>query len=148
MTASSSLPNCCGVTGRGFLWPRTWMRFARLGLTPVEFQRLLDEIREMLERWQTVSALARTILAGDLARAERLIRQAVAQEKLGPAADPLEIALYSRISTRLALGTVEQELERFRAAPLEGPGDSDARKRISRYVDRRLQDLSRMLRDI
>ncbi|OGQ83445.1 MAG: hypothetical protein A3G40_04335 [Deltaproteobacteria bacterium RIFCSPLOWO2_12_FULL_57_22] len=121
---------------------------AQLGLTPVEFQRLLDEIREMLERWQTVSALARAILAGDLARAERLIRQAVAQEKLGPAADPLEIALYSRISTRLALGTVEQELERFRAAALEGPGDSDARKRISRYVDRRLQDLSRMLRDI
>lgn len=120
----------------------------RLGLTPQQYQHLLEEVRRLLERRQNLSPLARALLAGDLAQAERLIRQAIAQEELGQAGGQIGVALYLRLAGRLALTTVEEELGSFREITLAEPGDGDKRERLSRYVERRLQDLSRMVRDL
>lgn len=121
---------------------------AQLGLTPQEFQKLLEGIRRILEGREELSPLARAILAGDLAQAERLIREATSEENLGESGERAEVSLYLRIAAHLQLDRLEQELERFRAAALEAVGDKEARERISHYLDRRLEDLSRMVRDI
>lgn len=121
---------------------------AQLGLTPQEFQKLLEEIRRILEGREDLSPLARAILAGDLAQAERLIREATSEENLGESGERAEVSLYLRIAAHLQLDRLEQELERFRAAALEAVGHKEAREPISRYLDRRLEDLSRMVRDI
>ncbi|MFQ5902374.1 MAG: VWA domain-containing protein, partial [Candidatus Binatia bacterium] len=62
--------------------------------------------------------------------------------------DRMQMVLYSRIAARLELCRVEQELENFRAVALELGAEGEALERISPYVDRRLQDLAQMIRDI
>lgn len=121
---------------------------SQLGLTPLEFQQLLEEIRRMLEGRADLSPLARAILAGDLAKVEKLIREAASQENLREAGERAELSLYLRITAHLQLDRLEQELERFRALALEAVGDNEGRERMSRYIDRRLEDLSRMVRDV
>lgn len=120
----------------------------QLGLTPIEYQRLLEEIRRMLEHRQDLSPLARALLAGDLARAEQLIRLAIAREELGEAEGQIAVSLYVRLAGRLALATVEDELASFREAALARGDRGDPREHLSRYLEHRLQDLSRMVRDL
>jgi uncharacterized protein len=120
---------------------------SQLGLAPRQYQELLEEIRRMLERWQELSPLARALLAGDLVQAERLIRDAIAQEDLGRAAGQIGISLYLRLSGGLNLAGVEEELGQFLNRARAETGGEGSRY-YSRYVQRRLQDLSRMVREI
>ncbi|MBI2360092.1 MAG: VWA domain-containing protein [Deltaproteobacteria bacterium] len=120
----------------------------QLGLTPQQYQELLEEIRRMLQRQPNLTPLARALLAGDLTQAERLIRQAIEREELEQAGGQIAVALYLRLAGRLALGTVEEELGSFREMALAGLDDPGHRQRLSRYLERRLQDLSRMVRDL
>lgn len=120
---------------------------SQLGLAPDQYQELLEEIRRMLHRWQELSPLAKALLAGDLAQAERLIRDAIAREDPARTGGQIGMSLYLRLSGRLNLAGVEDALGRFLdRARAEAGGESS--RLYSRYVQRRLQDLSRMVREI
>jgi len=123
---------------------------AQMGLTPRQYQGLLEQLRDHLDRLDgEISPLARALLAGDMGQVERLLRQAAAAEgNLGQAADRMRITAYSRLAARLELGQVEMELEGFKTMVLGSGLKDEIREKISRYVDQRLQDLSRMIRDL
>jgi len=123
---------------------------AQMGLTPRQYQGLLEQLRDHLDRLDgEISPLARALLAGDMGQVERLLRQAAAAEgNLGQAADRMRITAYSRLAARLELGQVEMELEGFKTMMLGSGLKDEIREKISRYVDQRLQDLSRMIRDL
>ena len=123
---------------------------AQMGLSPQQYQALLEQIRKLLDRLDgEISPLARALLAGDTGQVERLLREAAAAEgDLGQTADRIRITAYTRMAARLQLGQVEKELEAFKAmVPGSGAGD-ETLQMIFRYVDQRLQDLSRVIREL
>jgi len=123
---------------------------AQMGLSPREFQELLEEIREFLDRFQeNLSALARALLSGDTALVERLLREAGLRESIDQIRYGAEIGAYfQRVALQLGLDTVREDMEGFKArAALMGLSD-EALERIAQYADRRLQDLVRMIREI
>ncbi|MBI2209529.1 MAG: VWA domain-containing protein [Deltaproteobacteria bacterium] len=122
----------------------------QLGLSPRQFQALLEEIRDLLERSEgEISSLARALISGDMGQVERLVRAAAAAEgNLGNSADSLRMTAYSRMAGRLGLDALERQLEEFHAA-LPGSGaDTETIEKISRYLEQRLRDLGRMVRDL
>jgi len=122
----------------------------QLGLSPRRFQALLEQIRDLLERSEgELSSLARALISGDTGQVERLVRAAAAAEgNLGNSADSLRMTAYSRMTGRLGLGRLERELEEFRAALAGSGADSEAIEKISRYLEQRLRDLGRMVREL
>lgn len=123
---------------------------AQMGWSPEQLQEFLEQVRDLLEGWQgELSSLARALLSGDMGRVEKILREAAAAEgDLGALADSLRMTAFSRVALRLGLGTLEKELEEFQAR-LGGQGmDEETQERISRYIDQRLRDLSRMVRDL
>ncbi len=123
---------------------------AEMGLSPRQFQALLEQIGSFLDRLDgEISALARALLSGEMAQLERLLREAAAAEgNLGQSADSVRITAYSRMATRLGLGELAKEMEAFKATLLEFGADEETLESISRYADQRLQELSRMIRDL
>lgn len=123
---------------------------SQMGLTPQQFQALLEEIRGVLDRMQGgLSPLTRALLSGDMGQVERLLREAAAAEgNLGQTGDRLRMTAYSRLVARLGLGALEEEMEEFRAALLGSGAGVETLETISRYVDHRLRDLGRMIRDL
>ena len=127
---------------------RQWM--SQMGLAPRQFQALLEQVRRLLDRPDgEISPLAQALLAGDMAQVERLLRAAAAADgKLGQSADRLRMTAFSRLAGRLGLSALEQELENFKSM-LPGSGaDAETADRILRYVEHRLQELGRMIRDL
>ena len=127
---------------------RKWM--AQMGLTPQQFQALLEQARRLLARLDgEMSSLAQALLSGDMAQVERLLREAAETDgKLGQSADRLRMTAFSRLAASLGLEALEKELEDFKSM-LPGLGaDAETLERISRYVDHRLRELSRMIRDL
>ncbi|TAK01991.1 hypothetical protein EPO44_08680, partial [bacterium] len=127
---------------------RQWM--SQMGLAPRQFQALLEQVRRLLDRSDgEISPLAQALLAGDMAQVERLLRAAAAADgKLGQSADRLRMTAFSRLAGRLGLSALEQELEDFKSM-LSGSGaDAETAERILRYVEHRLQELGRMIRDL
>jgi uncharacterized protein len=121
---------------------------AEMSLTPAEFQKMLDEIRNLMTNME-MSELARALLSGDLGQMERLLRDAAAKEMLSGIERDLRMTPYSRITARLDLESVHAELERFRAALASHEGDADDRReRLFQYLDQRLKGLHRLLREM
>jgi uncharacterized protein with von Willebrand factor type A (vWA) domain len=122
----------------------------QLGLSPRQFQELLEQIGEFLERaGEELSALARALIAGDMAQVERLLREAAAVEgNLGNGADSLRMTAYSRIAGRLGLGTLGLELESFRDALAGWGADSETAGIMARYLEERLRELETILREL
>lgn len=122
----------------------------QLGLSPRQFQALLEQIRDFLERSEgELSSLAQALISGDMAQVERLLRAAAAAEgNIGNRADNFRIAAYSRMAARLGLGELERDLEEFRAALLGSGADTETIEKISHYLDQRLRDLGRMVREL
>jgi len=120
------------------------------GLSPKAFQELLEQIRRLLNRrHEEFSPLARALLAGEMAQVERLLRAAGQEERLDRIREGLQIGIYvQRMAARLELEGLRQELERFMAMAREEGGDAETLEKILRYVDRRLQDLNRMIRNL
>ncbi len=122
----------------------------QLGLSPRQFQGLLERIRDFLERSESeLSSLARALITGDMGQVERFLRAAAAAEgNIGSNADSLRMTAYSRMAARLGLGELEREVEEFRAALAASGADSETVEKISRYLDQRLRDLGRMVREL
>lgn len=123
---------------------------AKLGLTPREFQDLLEQMQRLLDQLGgDISDLARALLFGDMGQVERLLRTAAAQEGLALIEDRFQAGAYLRsLTARLGFARLPQEFERF-LVMLEQLGvDAATRARTARYADERLAQLSAIIQDL
>ncbi|MBI4526192.1 MAG: VWA domain-containing protein [Deltaproteobacteria bacterium] len=122
----------------------------QMGLSVLELQRFLDEIRNWLNRAENeLSPLARALLSGDKGRLERLLRDALRRARFGRLQEgPQAGGLSHRIAATIAFGALEEELEDLKKS-LEGLGmDPEALAKLSRYVELKLKELSQSIQNL
>jgi uncharacterized protein len=122
----------------------------QLGLSPKEFWKWLEEVRDLLERWnKNLSPLARALLSGDMGQLERLLRNAKTTSENDPDEEKMSVGAYAqRMVAALDLDRVGQEMEDFMAWAGAGNADAQALERLSRYLDERLKALSQLIREL
>jgi hypothetical protein len=119
---------------------------AALDLDDPAFQRLLDDLdRLMAEAGIELSALARALLGADAGTLERLLREAAERAGLGDIQHGFQEGRFAHgVASALGIGGVMTEFAQLRAA-LAGLAPADAR-RAEAYLDRRLQDLTDLVK--
>jgi uncharacterized protein len=123
-----------------------------LGLSPSQYQKMLDQIRRLLNQMDgDLSELTRAVLTGDRGELERLLRQSARQELENGGLEGFRFTPYMRLGGRLELDRVQSEFDRFKALlqTLDESGQSgDEMRAIMRYLEERLRDLNRLLREV
>jgi uncharacterized protein with von Willebrand factor type A (vWA) domain len=119
-----------------------------LGLTPQEFQRMLEQVERLLEKMEgELSQVTRALLTGNRGELERLLREAAAQEADSAYPEGFRLTPYTKMAARLRLDRVQSEVERFKSMlQMLGKNGEDL-TRVLRYLDERLRDLNRLLRE-
>ncbi len=119
------------------------------GLTPEQFQELLEQIQRLLKEMEgDLSELTKALLTGNRGELERLLREAARQEAESGSADGLRFTPFTRLGARLELDRVQSEIERFKGM-LEMLGrNGEDFENVLRYLDERMRDLNRLLREI
>lgn len=121
----------------------------QLGLTPQEFQKLLEQVEKFLKQMDgELSDLTRALLRGDRGELERLLRQAVAGEAQEGPPEGFRFTPFTRMASRLELDKLQDEIEglKLRLQMLAEHGEDAAA--VIRYLDQRLKDLYRTLREL
>ena len=120
-----------------------------LGLTPEQFQEMLEQIQRLLKEMAgDLSELTKALLQGNRGELERLLREAAHQEVPTGTPDGFRLTPYTRMAARLQLDRVQSEIEGFRGMlQMLGENGEDLRN-VLRYLDERLKDLNRLLREI
>ena len=120
-----------------------------LGLTPEQFQEMLEQIQRLLKKMEgDLSELTRALLNNNRGELERLLRDAVEQEMQNGTPDSFRFTPYTRMSARLQLDRVQSEIERFKGM-LQMLGETgEDLQNVMRYLDERMRDLNRLLREL
>jgi uncharacterized protein with von Willebrand factor type A (vWA) domain len=120
-----------------------------LGLTPQQFQHMLEQIQRLLKNMEgDLSELTRALLTGNHSELERLLREAASQEAEAGSLDSFRLTPYTRMAGRLQLDRVRTEVEGFKAMlQMLAEGGEDLRN-VMRYLDERMRDLDRLLREL
>ncbi len=120
-----------------------------LGLTPKEFQELLEQIQRLLKTMEgELSELTRALLTDNRAELERLLREAASQEAESIYPETFRLTPYTRMAARLDFSRVQSEIERFKGMlQMLGENGEDLRN-VIRYLDERMRDLNRLLREV
>jgi len=120
-----------------------------LGLTPEQFQQMLEQIQRLLKNMEgDLSELTRALLTGNRGELERLLREAASQEAEAGSLDSFRLTPYTRMAGRLQLDRVRTEVEGFKAMlQMLAEGGEDLQN-VMRYLDERMRDLNRLLREI
>lgn len=120
-----------------------------LGLTPEQFQEMLEQIQRLVKKMEgDLSELTRALLNNNRGELERQLRQAMQQEMELGTPDSFRFTPYTRMSARLQLDRVQSEIERFRGMlQMLGENGEDLQN-VLRYLDERMRDLNRLLREI
>jgi uncharacterized protein with von Willebrand factor type A (vWA) domain len=120
-----------------------------LGLTPEQFQQMLEQIQRLLKTMEgDLSQLTRALLTGNRGELERLLREAASQEAEAGSLDSFRLTPYTRMAGRLQLDRVRTEVEGFKAMlQMLAEGGEDLQN-VMRYLDERMRDLNRLLREI
>lgn len=119
-----------------------------LGLSPEQYQRMLEHIQQRLRQMEgDLSELTKALLTANRAELERLFRDAARQELDSGGLDGFRFTPYMRLGARLELERVQSEIERFKALLQMLGENGDDLKNIMRYLDERLRDLNRLLRE-
>jgi uncharacterized protein with von Willebrand factor type A (vWA) domain len=120
-----------------------------LGLTPKQLQEMLDQIQRLLKKMEgDLSELTRALLNNDRGEIERLLRESMQQEIDRGTPDGFRLTPYTRMAARLQLDRVQSEIERFKGMlQMLGENGEDLRN-VLRYLDERMRDLNRLLREI
>jgi uncharacterized protein with von Willebrand factor type A (vWA) domain len=122
---------------------------AQLGLTPEQFQQLLERVQELLKQMEgELSELARALLSGDNPELERLLREAVVNEAGQGSPESFRFIPFTRMAARLQTDRLQEEIDRFKARLHLLGSDSDEVQNTVRYLDQRLKDLYQMIREI
>jgi len=120
----------------------------KLGLSPEQYQRMLDHIQQLLRQMEgDLSELTKALLTANRAELERLFREAARQELDSGGLDGFRFTPYMRLGARLDLERVQNEIERFKGLLQLLGENGDDLKNIMRYLDERLRDLNRLLRE-
>jgi uncharacterized protein len=124
-----------------------------LGLSPEQYQEMLDQIQQLLKRMEgDLSELTKALLTGNRGELERLFREAASQELETGKLDGFRFTPYMRLGARLELDQVQKEIEHVKGLLrllLGKNGQNDeAMQNIMRYLDERLRDLNRLLREV
>lgn len=120
-----------------------------LGLTPQQFQELLEQVQRLVKKMEgELSELSRALLTGNRAELERLLREAANQEAESDYSETFRLTPYTRMAARLQMSRVQSEIERFRGLlEMLGENGEDLRN-VVRYIDERMRDLNRLLREV
>ena len=120
-----------------------------LGLTPEQFQHMLEQIQRLLKQMEgDLSELTRALLSGNHGELERLLRDAASQEAEAGSLDSFRLTPYTRMAGRLQLDRVRTEVEGFKAMlQMLAEGGEDLQN-VMRYLDERMRDLNRLLREL
>src|SRR6266576_4929747 len=120
-----------------------------LGLSPEQFQQMLEQIQRLLKEMEgDLSALTRALRNNARGALERLLRDATQQEMDQGTPDSFRLTPYTRMAARLQLDRVQSELERFKGMlQMLGENGEDL-KTVLRYLGERMRDLNRLLREI
>ena len=120
-----------------------------LGLSPEQFQQMLEQIEKLLKEMAgDLSELTRALLENNRGELEKLLREAMQQEMEGGTPDSLRHTPYTRMMMRLELDRVQSEIERFKGMlRMLGEAGEDLQN-VMRYLDERMRDLNRLLREI
>ncbi|HEY7168598.1 MAG TPA: VWA domain-containing protein [Candidatus Binatia bacterium] len=120
-----------------------------LELTPEQFQEMLEQIQRFLKQMEgELSELSKALLTGDRGELERLLREAVNQESQETPPENFRLTPYTRMASRLRLDRVQSEIERFKAMLQMLAGTGEDLRNVMRYLDERLRDLNRLVREI
>ncbi|HXV80168.1 MAG TPA: VWA domain-containing protein [Candidatus Binatia bacterium] len=120
-----------------------------LGLTPERFQQMLEQIEMLLNEMEgDLSELTRALLTGNRGELERLLREAASQEADSGFPDSFRLTPYTRMAGRLQLERVRSEVERFKAMLQMLAESGEDLQNVLRYLDERLRDLNRLLREM
>src|SRR5262252_4340111 len=120
-----------------------------LGLTPEQFQKMLEQIQRFLKEMQgDFSELTRALLTGNQGELERLLREAASQEATEGQPEGFRFTPYTRMAARLQLDRVQSEIERFKAMLQMLAENGEDLQNAMRYLDERLRDLNRLLREV
>ena len=120
-----------------------------LGLTPEQFQEMLEQIQKLMKEMEgDLSELTKALLQNNRGELERLLRQAMEQEMQNGTPESLRHTPYTRMMMRLQLDRVQSEIERFKGM-LQMLGETgEDLQNVMRYLDERMRDLNRLLREI
>ena len=120
-----------------------------LGLSPEQFQEMLEQIQRLLKEMEgDLSQLTRALLNNNRGELERLLRDAIQQEMEQGTPDSFRSTPFTRMAARLQLDRVQSEVERFKGIlQMLGENGEDLQK-VLRYLDERMRDLNRLLREI
>ncbi len=122
---------------------------AELGLSPAEFQQMLERIERLLKEMEgEISELTRALLTANHGELERLLREAAQGEAKSGFNDALRFTPYTRMGARLGLARVQSDVERFKAMLQMLAGAGEELPNVLRYLDERMRDLNRLLREI
>jgi uncharacterized protein len=120
-----------------------------LGLTPEQFQKMLEQIQRFLKEMQgDLFELTRALLTGNQGELERLLREAASQEAADGPQESFRFTPYTRMASRLQLDRVQSEIERFKAMLQMLAENGEDLQNAMRYLDERLRDLNRLLREV
>jgi uncharacterized protein len=119
-----------------------------LGLSPDQYQEMLEQIQRLLRQLEgDLSEVTKALLTANGAELERLFQEAARQEMGNGKFAGFRFTPYMRLGARLELDRVQSEIERFKALlQILGESDYDL-EQIMRYLDERLRDLNRLLRE-
>lgn len=120
-----------------------------LGLSPEQFQEMLEQIQRLLKEMAgDLSELTRALLNNNRGELERQLREAMEQEMEQGTPDSFRLTPYTRMAARLQLDRVQSEIERFKGMlQMLGENGEDLQN-VLRYLDERMRDLNRLLREI
>jgi uncharacterized protein with von Willebrand factor type A (vWA) domain len=120
-----------------------------LGLTPEQFQRMLEQIQRLLKGMEgELSPLTRALLTGNQGELERLLREAANQEWEAGSSERFRLTPYTLMAARLQMDRVHSEVERFKAMLQMLGENGDDLQNVIRYLDERMRDLTKLLREI
>jgi uncharacterized protein with von Willebrand factor type A (vWA) domain len=118
-----------------------------LGLTPKQFQEMLEQIQRLLKEMEgDLSDLTKALLGNDRSDLERLLRDAIQQAMESGTPDTLRFTPYTRMAARLQLDRTQSEIERFKAMLQMLAETGEDLQKAMRYLDERMRDLNRLLR--
>jgi hypothetical protein len=123
-----------------------------LGLSPEQYQEMLEQIQQLLKRMEgELSDLTKALLTGNRGELERLFREAARQELETGNLEGFRFTPYMRLGARLELEQVQKEIERFKGLLqrlVENGPKAEELQNLMRYLDERLRDLNRLLREV
>ena len=120
----------------------------QLGMTPAEFQALLEEIEKFLKSLDgEISALVKALLTGDMGEVERMLREA-AEAELG--ANPgLRILMFVQgIGDRIGIEAIRTEIENLKDMFGRGGATPEMSEKIAQYAEQRLRNIMRLIREL